>query len=109
MKKTIKYYYQQCKKALESFRSVISDILIFIILLLINFYNFFISPLLGVKWRFFSTCSEYCGVLLREHGLIKGGVYSLKRIARCHPIKILGGSDGIDLVPVKNYKSRELD
>jgi len=48
-------------------------------------------------------------VSLREHGLKKGGVLSLKRIMRCHPIKILGGADGIDLVPVKNYKKKELD
>jgi putative component of membrane protein insertase Oxa1/YidC/SpoIIIJ protein YidD len=41
--------------------------------------------------------------------LLKGGVYSLRRVIRCHPIKILGGADGIDLVPVKNYKSKESD
>jgi hypothetical protein len=28
---------------------------------------------------------------------------------RCHPVKILGGADGIDLVPNKNFKSKELD
>jgi len=88
---------------------MISNFLIFIILLLIKFYNFFISPLLGVRCRFLPTCSDYCRASLKEHGLIKGGMYSLKRIIRCHPIKILGGSDGIDLVPVKNYKSKELD
>ena len=86
-----------------------ASILIFIILLLIKFYNFFISPLLGMKCRFLPTCSEYCSVALKEYGLVKGSAYSLKRILRCHPIKILGGSDGIDLVPIKNYKSKELD
>ena len=109
MKKTIKFYSQQCKKALRNFESKVSNILIFIILLLIKSYNFFVSPLLGVRCRFLPTCSEYCSTSLKEHGLIKGGVYSLKRIMRCHPIKILGGADGIDLVPVKNYKSKELD
>jgi len=109
MKKIIKFYFLQCKKALKSFESIVSTILIFIILLLIKFYNFFISPLLGVRCRFLPTCSEYCSVSLKEHGLIKGGAYSLKRIIRCHPIKILGGADGIDLVPVKNFKSKELD
>ena len=79
------------------------------ILLLIKFYNFFISPLLGVRCRFLPTCSEYCSGSLKEHGLIKGGEFSLKRIIRCHPIKFLGGADGIDLVPTKNYKSKELD
>jgi len=109
MKKTIKSYLQQCKKILRSFESITSNILILIILLLIKFYNFFISPLLGVRCRFLPTCSEYCSTSLKDHGLIKGGVYSLKRIMRCHPVKVLGGADGIDLVPVKNYKSKELD
>ena len=86
---------------------MISKILIFIILLLVRFYNFFISPLLGVRCRFLPTCSEYCSVAIKEHGLIKGGAYSLKRIIRCHPIKILGGADGIDLVPKKNQSSKE--
>ena len=109
MKKTIKFCFLQCKKALKSFELSVSNILIVIILSLIKFYNFFISPLLGVRCRFLPTCSEYCSISLKEYGLIKGGVYSLKRIIRCHPIKILGGADGIDLVPVKNYKSKELD
>ena len=109
MKKTIKFYFRQCKKALRSFESIVSNILIFLIVSLIKVYNFFISPLLGMRCRFFPTCSEYCSLALKEHGLIKGSVYSLKRITSCHPIKILGGSEGVDLVPVKNYKSKELD
>jgi len=109
MKKTIKPYFQQCKKTLKSFEFSISNILVFLALSLIKFYTFFISPLLGVRCRFLPTCSEYCAGSIKEHGLIKGVVYSLKRIVRCHPIKILGGSDGIDLVPLKNYKSKELD
>ena len=108
MKQIIKFYFQQCKKALKSFKSVISNILIFIILSLIKFYNFFISPMLGIKCRFLPTCSEYCQESLKKHELIRGSIYSLKRILRCHPIKILGGGEGIDLVPTKNYKSKEL-
>jgi len=109
MKKTIKFYFQQCKKALKSFESTITNILVFLILLIIKFYGLFISPLLGVRCRFLPTCSEYSSMSLKEHGLIKGSAYSLKRIIRCHPIKFLGGSDGIDLVPQKKYKSKELN
>ena len=65
--------------------------------------------MLGVRCRFLPTCSEYSSIALKKHGLIKGSAYSLKRIVRCHPVKILGGAEGIDLVPVKNYKSKELD
>jgi putative membrane protein insertion efficiency factor len=109
MKKTIKFYFQQCKKTLKSFKSIISNILIFVILSLIKLYNFFISPLLGIRCRFLPTCSEYCSDALKEHGLIKGSAYSLKRIIRCHPVKILGGADGVDFVPTKTYKSKDLN
>tara|TARA_B110000902_G_scaffold251679_1_gene312233 strand:+ start:482 stop:766 length:285 start_codon:yes stop_codon:yes gene_type:complete len=92
---------------LKNFNSMIANFLISIILILIKFYNFFISPLLGIKCRFLPTCSEYCHGSLKNHGLIKGCLYSLKRILRCHPFKILGAGDGIDLVPEKNLKSKE--
>ena len=88
---------------------MIGNILIFIILVIIKFYNYIISPVLGVKCRFLPTCSEYCQESLRKHGLIKGYFYFLKRISKCHPIKILGASDGIDLVPEKNIKSKGLN
>ena len=107
MKKTIKYYFQQCKKALKIFRVMIEKFLIFIILSLIKFYNFFISPMLGIKCRFLPTCSEYCRESLNKHGIIEGGFYSLRRIVRCHPVKILGAGDGIDLVPEKKIRSKE--
>ena len=88
---------------------MINDVSTFILIILIKFYNYFISPMLGVKCRFLPTCSEYCQESLKKHGVIKGIFYSLKRISKCHPIKILGSSDGIDLVPEKNPKSRELN
>ena len=82
--------------------------MIFIILSLIKFYSFFVSPLFGTKCRFLPTCSEYSEEYFREFGLIKGFLWSLKRILKCHPIKFLGGSSGLDLVPIKKIKSKEL-
>ena len=70
-----------------------------IIIKLIKGYKFVISPLLGQSCRYLPTCSEYSIEALKEFGLIKGTLMSLKRILSCHPIKILGGSDGFD--PVK--------
>mgnify|MGYP001175031985 FL=1 len=107
MKKIIKYYFQQCKKVLKNFKAVIEKFLINFILSFVKFYNYFISPLLGVKCRFLPTCSEYCQESLSKHGIIKGGFYSLKRISRCHPIKIFGAGDGIDLVPEKKINQRK--
>ena len=71
-------------------------------LILIKFikgYKYFISPLLGHSCRYLPTCSEYSIDALKEHGLFKGLLISIKRILSCHPIKFLGGGEGFD--PVK--------
>ena len=86
-----------------------SHIIILTILYIIKFYNFFISPMLGVKCRFFPSCSEYAKESLQQHGLLSGSALFLKRILKCHPIKFLGGRDGIDLVPEKKIKSKGLN
>ena len=88
---------------------MIENFLISVFVIIIKTYNYFLSPLLGVKCRFYPSCSEYCQESLKKHGLIKGSFYSLKRISRCHPVKILGAGDGIDMVPEKNPKTKELN
>ena len=109
MKKTIKYCFQQCKRVLKNSRIIIEKFLVSLILILIKFYNYFLSPILGVKCRFLPSCSEYCQESLNKHGLIKGSFYSLKRVSKCHPVKVFGAGDGIDLVPEKTIKSKELN
>ena len=66
---------------------------------IINVYKYLISPLIGHSCRYLPTCSEYTVEALREFGLLKGLYLSCKRILSCHPIKFLGGGEGID--PVK--------
>ena len=83
-----------------------------LIILLIKFYKFFISPLLGSRCRFLPTCSEYCIEALKIHGITKGSKLSIKRILKCHPFKKLGGSHGLDFVPIslntfKNIKIKK--
>ena len=78
-----------------------SKIIIFFIINLIKFYRFFISPLLGNRCRYLPTCSEYFIESLKNHGIIKGFYLGLKRILSCHPVKVLGGGSGLDLVPKK--------
>ena len=68
---------------------------------LIKFYKFFLSPLFGQNCRFFPSCSEYLIESLETHGLLKGLGLGFKRMCKCHPLKILGGSSGVDLVPKK--------
>ena len=78
-----------------------NKILIKTVILIINIYKYFFSPLLGNKCRFLPSCSDYCIECLKEHGFFKGLYLSSKRIIKCHPIKFLGGNSGLDLVPKK--------
>ena len=75
-----------------------------ILILIIKFYKYFISPLLGSRCRFLPTCSEYFIEALNTQGLIKGIILGTKRILKCHPFKIFGGNHGIDFVPEANHK-----
>ena len=75
-----------------------------ILILIIKFYKYFISPILGSRCRFLPTCSEYFIEALKARGLKNGFMLGLKRIFKCHPFKILGGSHGIDFVPESNHK-----
>ena len=75
-----------------------------IFIIIIKAYQFFISPLLVSKCRYLPTCSEYFIEALNTHGLIKGFILGSKRILKCHPFEKLGGSHGIDFVPVVTKK-----
>ena len=75
-----------------------------ILILIIKFYRYFISPVLGNRCRFLPSCSEYFIEALETQGLGRGFILGIKRILRCHPFKLLGGNQGIDLVPEPNQK-----
>ena len=68
-------------------------------ILMIKFYQRAISPYLPATCRYQPTCSEYFIDCLKLNGLSKGFILGIKRILRCHPIKILGGRDGFDPAP----------
>ncbi|MGI6176855.1 MAG: membrane protein insertion efficiency factor YidD [Eubacterium sp.] len=53
--------------------------------LLITFYQKFISPLKPHTCRFYPTCSTYFIQALRKYGFLKGSLLGIKRILRCHP------------------------
>ena len=52
---------------------------------LVRGYQLAISPLLGRHCRFQPTCSQYAIEAIRRHGVLRGSVKSVRRIARCHP------------------------
>jgi uncharacterized protein len=65
---------------------------------LIRFYQYALSPLLGPRCRFWPSCSQYAIEAVSEHGPARGGWLALKRILKCHP----GHPGGIDLVPSRH-------
>lgn len=75
-----------------------------ILIYVIKFYKFLISPVLGNNCRYLPTCSEYFIDCLNEYGVLKGSYKGIKRILSCHPIKFLGGGHGLDPVKKKNIK-----
>ena len=81
-------------------------ILTMIIIKIIKFYQYLISPLLGNNCRYLPTCSEYFIECLKEYGLIKGLFKGTKRVLSCHPIKFLGGGEGFDPV-MKKTKTKK--
>ena len=66
-----------------------------LLLALIRFYQYAISPLLGRRCRFFPSCSEYAVEALEKHGALAGSWLALKRLSHCHP----WNPGGFDPVP----------
>ena len=62
---------------------------------LIQFYRYAISPLIPPRCRYTPTCSQYAMEAIQKYGAVKGGWLAAKRIARCHP----WGGHGHDPVP----------
>jgi uncharacterized protein len=65
-----------------------------ILVLVIRFYQKFISPLKGQTCRFYPTCSEYSIQALQKYGFVQGSYKSLIRILKCHPFHP-GGHDPV--------------
>ena len=76
-----------------------------IIILLVRFYQLFISPVLGPRCRFYPTCSSYTIEAIKTHGVLCGSWLAIKRIGRCHP----ANPGGVDPVPSCGCKSQHKD
>lgn len=56
-----------------------------LLLALIRFYQYVISPMLGPRCRFVPTCSAYTAEAVSRHGAWKGLRLGVRRVCRCHP------------------------
>ncbi len=71
------------------------------ILLILRFYRYCISPMLGPHCRYYPSCSAYASEAVERFGLVRGGWLGLRRLSRCHPW-CAGGVDPVpDLQPNK--------
>ncbi|MDF9296262.1 membrane protein insertion efficiency factor YidD [Anoxybacillus geothermalis] len=66
-----------------------------LLIMLIRFYQRFLSPLKPPTCRFSPTCSSYGIEAIRRFGALKGGWLTVKRILKCHPFH----PGGFDPVP----------
>jgi putative membrane protein insertion efficiency factor len=57
----------------------------FVAEILIRFYQWTISPLLGPRCRFYPTCSNYALEAIRRYGALQGTWLAVRRLVRCHP------------------------
>ena len=69
-----------------------------ILLNIIKFYKYFISPLFGSSCRFYPSCSSYGLEAIKLHGATKGSYLLFRRLIKCHPFH----QGGIDPVPEKS-------
>lgn len=56
-----------------------------LLLLLVKFYQEFISPLKPPSCRYIPTCSEYAREAIEKYGGCRGSWLAIKRLLRCHP------------------------
>lgn len=74
-----------------------------LLLLLIQSYRRFISPLFPPTCRFQPTCSQYAFEAIAVYGTIKGSWLAIRRILRCHPFHP-GGYDPVPSPDNSNSK-----
>lgn len=68
------------------------------LVLLIRVYQVTLRPFMGAHCRYHPTCSQYGLDALREHGAIRGGWMTARRVLRCHPF----AKGGYDPVPPRD-------
>jgi len=61
------------------------QVLTFLVLIPVFFYQFVIGPLLPKVCRFYPSCSNYFIEAVRKHGPIRGSIKGIGRICRCNP------------------------
>ena len=62
---------------------------------ILGFYKRWISPALPPACRYVPTCSEYAIEAVERYGVLRGGMMTVWRVLRCHPL-VKGGYDPVE-------------
>jgi putative membrane protein insertion efficiency factor len=66
-----------------------------LMIILIRGYQYFISPMLGQRCKYYPSCSNYTLEAIKVHGPFKGVALGAWRLLRCNPFS----NGGFDPVP----------
>ncbi len=70
-----------------------------LLMALFRLWQLTFSVVLAPSCRFTPSCSAFALEAVKTHGAVRGLVLTARRLLRCHPVKFLGGSHGVDPVP----------
>jgi uncharacterized protein len=73
---------------------VASDLVRWVLVAFVRFYQVVLSPILPAACRYYPSCSAYAIEALERHGAWRGGWMAVRRIGRCHPFRP-GGYDPV--------------
>ena len=65
-----------------------------LLIVLIRFYQKYISPMKSTKCPYIPSCSEYGLEAVKKYGALKGSLLAVWRILRCNPFS-KGGYDPV--------------
>ncbi|WP_130283055.1 membrane protein insertion efficiency factor YidD [Microcella alkaliphila] len=75
-----------------------------IVVALLHVYRAVISPLYGDVCRYYPSCSAYGLTSVQQHGVVRGGWLTVRRLARCHP----WAAGGVDDPPAREHSPYRL-
>lgn len=82
-------------RILRTILQKLRDVIVWLLILPIRFYQTCVSSQTPPSCRFVPTCSEYARQAVAKHGPVKGLVFAVWRLLRCNP----WGGSGYDPVP----------
>jgi putative membrane protein insertion efficiency factor len=92
---------KECNHEAEMGGGAIGRLVNAVPILLIRFYQSFISPLLGPSCKYHPTCSHYAIDAYREHNFFYASWLTVWRVLRCNPFS----KGGYDPVPLNKKRS----